>query len=295
MVNKAIALGMPPIQAIQLATLNAAIHFRRDHELGSITPGRWADIILTESLQPIQPAQVFYKGQAVAENGSLTAHPPAIVYPQWLRHTVKLTRGKQASDYRLPASSELVTVHVIQILADQIINRRARARLAVKDGAVNSDPQQDIIKLAVVERYGKNGNIGLTFVRGFGLKEGAISSTVAHDHHNLVIAGVDDESMATCARATEEMQGGLVVARGQEVLGRLPLPLGGLLSDEPPQKVIEVLDTINALARSLGCSLPAPFMTLSFISLPTVPELGLTDKGLVDVLNHTIIDWKIEE
>jgi adenine deaminase len=295
MVNKAIALGMPPIQAIQLATLNAATHFRLDHELGSITPGRWADIILTDSLYPLQPAQVYFKGQLVAEDGNLTVHPPAVVYPHWLRHTVELRRGKQATDYHLIASSNAVTVNVIQILPDQIINRRDRARLPVKDGRVCTDPQQDVIKLAVVERYGKNGNIGMTFVRGFGLKEGAISATVSNDHHNLVIAGVDEESMATCARATEEMQGGLVVARGQEVLGMLPLPLGGLFSDEPPKRVIEMLETVNSLTRALGCTLPAPFMTLSFISLPTVPELGLTDKGLVDVLNHTIIDWKIEE
>ncbi|MEJ5202564.1 MAG: adenine deaminase [Anaerolineales bacterium] len=295
MVNKAISLGMSPIQAIQMATLNAAAHFRLDHELGSIAPGRWADIILTESLQSIQPVQVFFKGQLVAENGTLTSRPPAVVYPHWLRHTVELTRGKQAADYRLPASSNAVSVHVIQIFPDQIINRRESARLPVDDGTICTDPQKDVIKLAVVERYGKNGNIGMTFVRGFGLKQGAISSTVSHDHHNLVIAGVDDESMATCARATEEMQGGLVVARGQEVLGRLPLPLGGLFSDEPPKRVIEMLEEINAIAHSLGCMLPAPFMTLSFISLPTVPELGLTDKGLVDVLNHTIIDWKIEE
>ncbi len=295
MVNKAISLGMSPIQAIQMATLNAAAHFRLDHELGSIAPGRWADIILTESLQSIQPVQVFFKGQLVAENGTLTSRPPAVVYPHWLRHTVELTRGKQAADYRLPASSNAVSVHVIQIFPDQIINRRESARLPVDDGAICTDPQKDVIKLAVVERYGKNGNIGMTFVRGFGLKQGAISSTVSHDHHNLVIAGVDDESMATCARATEEMQGGLVVARGREVLGRLPLPLGGLFSDEPPKRVIEMLEEINAIAHSLGCMLPAPFMTLSFISLPTVPELGLTDKGLVDVLNHTIIDWKIEE
>lgn len=295
MVNKAITLGMPPIQAIQMATLNAASHFRLDHELGSITPGRWADIILTESLQPIQPTQVFFKGQLVAENGGLITHPNPVVYPHWLRHTVKLTRGKQAADYRLPARGDAVNVHVIQILPDQIINCRDRARLPVKDGMIATDPEQDVIKLAVVERYGKNGNIGMTFVRGFGLKQGAISATVSHDHHNLVIAGVEDESMATCARATEEMQGGLVVARGHQVLGRLPLPLGGLFSDEPPQRVIEMLEEMNAIARSLGCVLPAPFMTLSFISLPTVPELGLTDKGLVDVLNHAIIDWKIEE
>lgn len=289
MVNKAISLGMDPIHAIQMATINAADHFRIEDELGSISPGRWADIILAEDLTRIEPAQVFYKGKLVAEEGKLVAPIRKTRYPEWIRKTVMLTSGKASQDFRLGFNGKKASVHVIGIYADQIINQATQATLTVKNGEIQTDVNQDTIKLAVVERYGKNGNIGITFVKGFGLTKGAISSTVAHDHHNLIIAGVDDVSMATCTKASEKMQGGLVVAQGNEVLAQLPLPIGGLMSDRAPLEVIENLEQLNLAARSLGCLLPAPFMTLSFISLPTVPELGLTDMGLVDVREHTLI------
>ncbi len=289
MVEQAIALGMPPVRAVQMATLNAAQHFRLDHEVGSLAPGRWADILLISSLERIAPEEVFFKGRRVAQNGKMIIPTPAPAYPDWLHHTVKITRGLQAEHYRLAAQGASVRARVIEITGDQIINTAGEARLPVVDGAVQTDPQAGVIKLSVVERYGKNGNIGTSFVRGFGLKRGAISSTVSHDHHNLVIAGADDLSMATCARATQEMQGGLVAALGDQVIAQLPLPFGGLISEAPPLEVIRVLEALNAAAHSLGCVLPAPFMTLAFISLPTVPELGLTDRGLVDVHQHALI------
>jgi adenine deaminase len=161
--------------------------------------------------------------------------------------------------------------------------------LEVDDEAVQPAPGRDICKLAVVERYGKNGNIGITFVSGFGLRRGAMASSVSHDHHNIVVVGADDASMACCVRAIERMHGGLVACDGYEVLAELPLPIGGLLSDQGAEAVIGSLKVMNEAARRLGCTLPAPFMTLSFTSLPTVPELGLTDKGLVDVASHTLI------
>ena len=148
--------------------------------------------------------------------------------------------------------------------------------------------------MAVVERYGKNGNIGLAFVKGFGLKRGALASSVAHDHHNIIVVGTNDEDMAACVRAIEEMQGGLAIAADGELLGALPLPLGGLMSDKPVREVIAELNRITAISHELGGSLPAPFMTISFISLPTVPELGLTDKGLVDVRQHALISGFLE-
>ena len=289
MVNKAIGLGLPPIQAIQMATLNAAEHFRREHEVGSLTPGRWADILLVDSLQNITPYEVYFKGKLVARQGRMVVETSKVQYPDWMRSTVQITRGQQAADFLLPAEGAQSRVRVIEITGDQIVNESGEAVLPVKNGGVCTDPERDLLKLAVVERYGKNGNIGLTFVRGIGLKQGAISSTVSHDHHNLVIAGADETSMATCARATQEMQGGFVLALGNEVLAKLPLPLGGLLSEDPPMEVIRQLDLLNEAAQKLGCILPAPFMTLSFISLPTVPELGLTDHGLIDVHEHAII------
>ncbi len=161
--------------------------------------------------------------------------------------------------------------------------------LDVVDGNALADIGKDALKLAVVERYGMNGNIGITFVSGFGLKSGALASSVSHDHHNIVVVGADDASMACCVRTIERMQGGLVACRGEEVLAELPLPVAGLLSEQNSAQVITALQKMNQAAHDLGCSLPAPFMSLSFISLPTVPELGLTDIGLVDVSKHEII------
>jgi len=289
MVRKAISIGLDPIKAIQMATINAAIHFRIDHILGSLSPGRWADIILARDLHDLYAEFVFFKGELIAEKGRLIADIKPNYFPKWLRNTIKITRGRSAMDFRLEADSQAVNARVIHISSDQIVNEGRTAFLQVVDGNVKTAPQRDILKLAVVERYGKNGNIGITFVSGFGLKNGALASSVSHDHHNIVIVAADDTSMACCVRAIERMQGGLVVCNGNEVLAELPLPIGGLLSDQSAAVVIKSFEKLNQAARSLGCSLPAPFMTLSFISLPTVPELGLTDMGLILVKEQKII------
>jgi adenine deaminase len=289
LVNHAIELGLPAVQAIQMATLNAAEHFRVDHLLGSLSPGRCADVILAPSLDKIVPSHVFYQGELVAQAGKLVVEPPVPDYPDWIRQTVAVRRGKAGGDFVLKTDRAVADVYVIELYPDQIINEIGQARLRVVDGIVLLDIEQDVLKLAVVERHGKNGNIGIAFVRGFGLKRGALASSVAHDHHNIIVAGTDDADMAACVHAIEEMQGGLAVAGGGVVLGRLPLPIGGLLSEAPVHDVIAQLEHITAIAHDLGCTLPAPFMTISFISLPTVPELGLTDKGLVNVRDHALM------
>jgi adenine deaminase len=289
MVRKTIAMGLDPLKAIQMATVNAAAHFRKEHVLGSLAPGRWADIILASDLKDLQAEIVFFKGKVVAEDGRLmeAIEPPA--FPEWLSQTVKITRGRAAEDFYLKAEGKRVKAWVIRIRPDQIVNQSRTENLEVTRGNVQADPQREILKLAVVERYGKNGNIGLTFVNGFGLRGGALASSVSHDHHNIVIVGADEASMAGCVKAIERMQGGLVVCDGDQVLAELALPIGGLLSDRGAGEVIPALKKMNEAAQSLGCMLPAPFMSLSFISLPTVPELGLTDMGLIDVEAHQII------
>jgi adenine deaminase len=294
LVNHTIELGLPAVQAIQMATLNAAIHFRVDHLIGSLSPGRWADVILAPSLDKIVPSHVFYQGQLVAQAGRLVVEPPVPDYPDWIRQTVTVRRGKTGADFALKTDRPVADVHVIELYPDQIINEIGQARLPVVDGVVLPDVEQGVLKLAVVERHGKNGNIGIAFVRGFGLKRGALASSVAHDHHNIIVAGTNDTDMAACVRAVEEMQGGLAVADGGVVLGRLPLPIGGLLSEAPVHDVIAQLEHLTAIAHDLGCTLPAPFMTISFISLPTVPELGLTDKGLVNVRDHALMSVFVE-
>lgn len=294
MVRKAIQLGYSPMEAVQMGSLNAAIHFRVDHLIGSLSPGRWADVLLVDDLQRMDPSDVFVKGRRVAHAGELTDALPQPVYPSWVMDTVHIKRGRQATDFVLPVEGEHARVRVIDISPDQIINRAGETTLQVVDGAVIQDSSKDVLKLAVVERYGKNGNIGVSFVRGFGLQHGALASSVSHDHHNIVVVGTNDEDMSVCVRALEASHGGLAVASQGIVLGVLPLPIAGLMSDLSADEVNENLKNITHLASELGCILPAPFMTLSFISLPTVPELGLTDMGLVDVHRHCLIPSVIE-
>ncbi|MFC1996420.1 adenine deaminase [Chloroflexota bacterium] len=294
MVNRAILLGISPVNAIQMATINAAKHFRIEHLVGSLSPGRWADIIFADDINHIVPGDVYVRGQHVASNGKLIINPPTGSYPDWLYQTVNVIRGKSAKDFELPGSDEISDVWAIDIYPDQIINNQIAVKLPVFDGGVTADISKDLLKLAVVERYGKNGNIGITFVKGFGMLKGALASSVAHDHHNIIVVGTNDTDMAACVKAIESMQGGFAISSGGNILGSLPLPIGGLLSEEPVDKIITALEHLNRIYQELGGTLPAPFMTLSFIGLPTVPELGLTDMGLVDVFKHKIISSYIE-
>ncbi len=298
-VNEAIRLGLDPIKAIQMASLNAAEHFRLDDRLGALTPGRWADFILTDSLAPIRAAQVYVGGRRVAEAGRLVEAVRPLRYAAWLRNTVKVTRGTKPADFafkhpeRGVAKSKdaplSVTVRVIEIVPDQIINYFREAELSVVGGCVQPDRAQDVLKIAVVERHGKNGNIAVAFAKGFGLRRGAIGGTVAHDHHNIVVLGTNDADMAACVRALAKMRGGFVAVAEGKVLAGLPLPVAGLMSDRPASEVAAALGKLNAAARALGSTLNSPFMTLSFVSLPSIPEAGLTDKGLVDVRARKIV------
>jgi adenine deaminase len=294
MVNRAIELGLTPMQAIEMATINAAKHFRIEHLVGSLSPGRWADFLLVDNLQELKPDQVYFKGKQVVDRGLYLGTPPKPAYPDWLFNTVKLKSGTKGDDFILEHDQDSARVWVIDLFPDQIINTRTQAELPVKKGAVQTDPDRDILKLAVVERYGKNGNIGVSFVKGFGLKDGALASSIAHDHHNIIVAGTNDSDMALCARVIEQMQGGFVIACGGKVLGKLALPIGGLLSEEPVGAIISGLEEINQIYHNLGGTLPAPFMTISFIGLPTVPDLGLSDLGLIDVLDHKLISSFVE-
>jgi adenine deaminase len=282
-VNQAIRLGLDPIQAIQMASLNAAEHFRLDDRLGALVPGRWADLILSETLDPIVPEQVYVGGRLVAEAGKLVVPVPPVKYAAWLRDTVHVRRGQRPAHFALPAKGQRARARVIQIVPDQIINHAVEAVVPVVNGQVQADPSQDVLKIAVAERHGRNGNVAVALCQGFGLQRGAIGGTVAHDHHNIVVLGTNDADLAACVRALVKLRGGFVAVADGQVLAELPLPLAGLMSDQPAAAVNAALDRLNAAARDLGSPLNSPFMTLSFVSLPSIPDLGLTDKGLVDV------------
>lgn len=295
-VNKAIKLGLDPMKAIQIATINAAKHFRIEDEIGSITPGRLADILLVEDLNNIQPEKVFFEGKLVAEKGSILNKGKPKNYPDWIKNTVKFKNPvtKDSFVVRSARKDDFTKINVIKLIDNQIINTWITVELPVRNGQICRDMENDLLKLSVVERYGKTGGIGTGFVKGFKLKKGALASSVSHDHHNIVCVGTNDEDMSIAVNALKEIQGGFVVVENGKVIGQLQLSLGGLMSQLPAEDVIPKAEKINRIARTLGTDMSSPFMTLSFISLPTVPELGLTDKGLVDVLAHKLIDLEVK-
>lgn len=277
-VRMAIREGLDPVVAIQIATLNAAEYFNL-HDRGAIAPGRRADLIVFDNFDKFTIEQVYRGGKLVARNGRIV---PQDVPPRNLpvRNTMNINWSKV--DVRLPANGHK-RVRVIGMIPDQIVTTQSIEDARIENGWVVADPERDLLKVAVIERHRGTGNVGIGFVRGLGLKRGAIGSSVAHDSHNVIVVGTNDDDMMTAARAIAAMQGGLVVVAHGDVLARVPLPIAGLMSDQPLERVREQLDDLAAVTRDLGSHLHAPFMAISFLALPVIPELKLTDKGLVDV------------
>lgn len=295
-VSRAIELGLDPMKSVQMATVNTAKHFRMEDEIGSITPGRLADIILVEDWHDMKPDIVIFEGNVVAQNGELVKECKVEDYPDWLKHTVILKNPVTPESFEVPSKKMEGTtkIHVIEMISRQIINNHIIKEVSVKNGLIQTEVDHDILKLAVVERYGKNGNIGIGFVQGFELKKGALAYSMSHDHHNIVVVGTNDEDMALAVNEVVRLNGGLSVACDGKIRNSMELPIGGLMSEKSAEEVMAQLDVLNEDAKKLGCNMDAPFMSLSFISLPTVPELGLTDKGLVDVLAHQLIGLEVE-
>jgi len=274
-VRKAIQCGVPPVTAFQIATINTARHYNL-RNLGAIAPRYWADFIVFDDLQKPVIRQTWKKGVLVAENGKyLAASPESVPLP---RSTMNLSYRRES----FAVAAKVGRIRVIEIVPDQIVTREVIETPKVEAGQVVADPARDILKMVVVERHRATGNVGVGFVRGFKLQRGAIASSVAHDAHNVVVAGVSDADIALAIESLERMQGGLAAVADGRVLAELPLPIAGLVSDRPLAEVIAGMDAANAAAHSLGCDLAAPFMTLSFLSLSPIPELKLTDQGLID-------------
>ncbi len=283
-VRKAIKLGLEPVRAIQLATINAADYFRLDR-LGAVAPGYMANLIVLGDLARLRIDMVLYRGRLVAAEGKALFNPSQSV-DKVLTNTVHI-RPFTVEALRLKAGGE--TAPVIEIVPGQIITRKRMEKVRVIDGIVVPDIGRDILKLVVVERHRANGNIGVGLVMGFGLKRGALASSIAHDSHNIVAVGASDGDIFTAVREVEQLQGGLVIADGGKVIAALPLPIAGLMSDEPLMEVADKLGRLGSLAGDLGSGLHSPFATLSFLTLPVIPELRLTDLGLVDVKENRLL------
>jgi adenine deaminase len=282
-IRKAIALGVAPITAIQMGTINTARYYRLKNH-GAIAPRYWADLIVFDDLAKFQIKRVYKKGALVAESGKyLRERTQGTEEP---RSTMNLSyRAPADFEARVPPGASAKKIRVIEIVPHQIVTKEILETPRISEGQIVSDIERDILKLVVVERHRATGNVGVGFVRGFGLKRGALGSTVAHDAHNVVVVGVSDADIVAAIQALESMRGGQVAIADGKVEAALPLPIAGLVSDQPLESVMEKIVELKAAATRLGCALDAPFMSLSFLSLSPIPALKLTDQGLVDAVN----------
>lgn len=275
-VRVAIKGGVPPITALQIATINTARHYRL-HNLGAIAPRYWADFIVFDDLKDFRVRQTWKKGVLVAENGKyLAKHPKKVTLP---RSTMNLRYSPKNFVVKPDGKRK---IRVIEIIPNQIVTKEVIASPKIEHGKIVSDISRDILKMVVIERHRATGNVGVGFVRGFKLKKGAIGSTVAHDAHNVIVAGTNDADILRVIQELERLQGGQVAVVDGKVKAELPLPIAGLVTDQPLPKAMKMIADLNAAAHAMGCDLEAPFMALSFLALSPIPALKLTDQGLID-------------
>jgi adenine deaminase len=282
----AISQGLSPMLAIQMATINTAEHFGVSKELGMIAPGRYADILLVKDLTALNMDLVIAKGQILACGGVLQIDLPKLKRPQWVVNSICLKRPLQPSDFCLSSSADNkpIFAHVIGIIENQASTRHLRVEMRAEGGEVKADINNDIAKIAMIERHHATGGIKVGLVQGFGFDIAcAVASTVAHDCHHLVVVGTDDLNMAIAVNTLAEFGGGQVVVKQGKVVGKVELPIAGLMSDEPVEVVATKAASVLSGFRACGCKLNNPNMQLSLLGLVVIPQLRISDLGLVDV------------
>lgn len=302
--RRAVQEGIDPVEAIQMVTINTATCFHMDHELGSIAPGKCADMVLFDSLEDFNVSLVMIDGDVVAEDGEALFKVGDHSYPDWVTSSLHLAPGQviDANTFRIGAFDEKegplrpskVKVRVMRVLPGRAQNTEGHAVLAVEEGQILADPKQDVLKAFVFERHHSTGSYASGFVTGFGI-EGALAQTVAHDAHNLLVVGSDDEDMALAANTLIDCGGGAVAVRNGEVIGLVELPIAGLMSAESVESVSQAVDGLERAWSSMGCSMPSPFMTMALLSLACIPDLRLTNKGLVDCRTFEFVPLIIDE
>ncbi|MEQ1769356.1 MAG: adenine deaminase C-terminal domain-containing protein, partial [Devosia sp.] len=292
-VRYAISQGLTPITAIQMASINTATHFGLERELGSITPGRRADVAISSDLVTLPIETVIAHGEVLAQNGALTREIAPYPYPAFARNTVKVGRTIVPDDFRIvaPEGKNNVTARVIGIVENKTNTRALERTLAVEDGLVNADRTQDVAQAAVVERHTGSGRVVNGFVSGFRYTaDCAVAATVAHDSHHMIVVGTNREDMAFAANRLQEVGGGFIVVSKGKQLALVELPIAGMMSDERAEVVAQKAEAVRMAMVQCGCTLNNALIQHMFIALPVIPELRLTDIGLVDVTNFGFTD-----
>jgi len=289
LVRKAMVLGADPIYTIRAASYNVARHYRLTRR-GAVAPGYQADLVVLDDLDTFKVAQVYTKGRKVAEGGRLLAKLPKARPSSAVSNTVRLPPLSKA-DFKIPA---LAKARVMRAIPYQVLTQEEHLVPTTKNGEVLADPGRDLAKLICIERYGKSGKVGKGLVAGFSIQKGALACTIGHDHHNLMAVGVSDADLLLAAIRLEALGGGMVAVLDGQVLAELALPIAGLITDRPLPQVRDALDTLEVAARQMGVTIPAPFMTLSFLGLAVIPELRLTDYGLVDVRTGQLVPLGVD-
>ncbi|MBN2407513.1 MAG: adenine deaminase [Elusimicrobia bacterium] len=285
-VNKAIRSGLDPVTAVRLATINTARYFNLVRR-GAIAPGYEADMQVLKSFDSKKPRLVFKSGKIVAKNGVLVENGDQKPKDIHIRSSVNV-KWLEQKNFRIKAKGR--TVKVIELVPSQIVTKYIKCGTPSKNGYLVSDPSRDLLKICVVERHRASGNVGIGMIKGMGLTEGAIATSIAHDSHNIVATGVKDSDIMKACVEVVKMGGGIAVVRNGRLLSKLDLPIAGLMSEEPVDKVNSKLKKLIKIARSMGARPENPFFILSFLCLPVIPELKITDKGLVDVGRFEIVD-----
>ena len=287
MVKKAVKNGVDPIKAIQMASLNTAEYFNLA-DLGAIAPGYRADIAVFKDLENFEPLMVFKNGKLAAKDGKMVIDTDNLKPPA-LRGSVNI-KYLYREDLQIKNPHGKTTAKVINVIPKQLITKQTLETIKTQNDLAVSDIENDILKIAVIERHKATGNIGLGFVKGFGLKSGAIASTVAHDSHNMIVIGTNDEDMYLAAVELVKSQGGKIIVQNGKTLAHLKLPVAGLMSDKTALEVQKDIEALDKAAKQIGCKIDEPFMSMAFLSLSVIPEIKITDKGLIDVNSFEVTD-----
>jgi adenine deaminase len=289
----AISEGLNPMTAIQMMTINSAEHFGLAKEMGMIAPGRWADILLVDDLMNFKADMVIAKGQVIAENGEWLVKLPSVKYPKWVTKSIHLKKSLKAEDFILrtrAAHGSEVEAHVIGVIENQAPTRHLRMKVKAENGEVHADTKRDLAKVALVERHRATGKVTVGLVSGLELtRKCALGSTVAHDSHHMIVVGTDDECMAVAANELAKCGGGQIVVLDGKVVGLVDLQIAGLMSNERADVVAKKAATVLEGFKMCGSELNNPNIQLSFLGLVVIPELRISDKGLVDVTQFDFI------